>query len=151
MNLEQHSNLRRNLLAFGWAKVQVHCFIVGHTGVMLQDNANHLISLGISPSRVGPFLNSIAVASLRKLCAILSCFPVNQPVPANVSLVTVQVSHPPPAQEPSLPPPIAVSPAQTLHLPDRSDVPQLPLQPPSQLVSPPNLQLNILCASALTS
>ena len=140
--LEQHSDLRRNLLAFGWAKVQVHCFIVGHTGVMLQDNANHLISLGISPSRVGPFLNNIAVASLRKSCAILSCFPVNQPAPADVSLVTVQVSHPPPAQHPPLPPPTAVSPAPTLHLPGQSDVSQLPSQPPSQPVSPPNLQLH---------
>ena len=51
---------------------------MANTGVMLQDNANHLISLGISPSRVGPFLNSIAVASLKaKSCAILSYFPVN--------------------------------------------------------------------------
>ena len=91
--------------------------MVGHTGVMLNDNASHLISLGISPSRVGPCLNAIAAASLCKSCAILSCFPVNQHVPANALpiyiAVQVQVSRPPSTQRPPLPPPTVVSPAQT--------------------------------------
>ena len=80
--LEQHSQLRRNLLDFGWVNVRMHAFVVGHTGVMLASNADVMTALGISPICVGPFLTNLALTSLQKSCAILSCFPSLQPMPA---------------------------------------------------------------------
>ena len=45
---DQHRRLRQNLLSYGWWRVYVHVFIVGHTGVMSQANADILQELGVS-------------------------------------------------------------------------------------------------------
>ena len=36
IKLDQHHILRQNLISYGWGRVYVHDFIVGHTGVMSQ-------------------------------------------------------------------------------------------------------------------
>ena len=75
IKLDQHCQLRQNLLSYGWGRVNVHAFIVGHTGVMSQANDDILQELGISSPSIDSVLADLAVSSLQKSCAILSCFP----------------------------------------------------------------------------
>ena len=103
--LEQHAQLCRNLASYGWVNVRMHAFVVGHTGVMLADNASAMTSLGVSPARVGPFLADLAITSLRKSCAILSCFPTAhvEPVRPDAVHVAPLPEAPSPEQPPSPP------------------------------------------------
>ena len=103
--LEQHSELCRNLSAFGWVNIRMHAFVVGHTGVMLAANGDLLTALGISSPRVGPFLAELAIASLQKSCAILSCFPFSQSAPALPAAVppVLPTTH---IEMPHAPPPV---------------------------------------------
>lgn len=101
--LQQPQQLKDILLNFGWRTVHLHTFIVGHTGVMLTRNADILADMRVAPSRVGPFLDKLAVDSLRKSHAILSCFP-SANLPASASTSAGPPSQPPP---PSLHLPLA--------------------------------------------
>ena len=84
--LDQHERLVSNLRRSGWREVRLHAFIIGHTGVMRQDNVDILRELGVSPSRVGPFLSHLAVTSLLKTTGILSSFPPLQTAPLHEAL-----------------------------------------------------------------
>ena len=57
--LDQHADLRRNLLAHRWVNVHIHVFVLGHTGVMRSHSATSLTELGIDPCRVTPFLSAL--------------------------------------------------------------------------------------------
>ena len=46
IKLDQHRQLRQNLLSYGWGRASVHAFIVGHTGVMSQAKVDILQELG---------------------------------------------------------------------------------------------------------
>ena len=72
---DQHRQLCTNLLNFGWVNVNLHCFVIGHTGSMLTLNARILARLGISSHRIPAFLSEQAIDGLRKSAAILACFP----------------------------------------------------------------------------
>ena len=65
----------QNLISYGWGRIYVHAFIVGHTGVMGQANAHILQELGVSFPNIDSVLANLAVSSLQKSCAIRSCFP----------------------------------------------------------------------------
>ena len=71
----KHRQLRQNLLSYGWGSVNVLAFIMGHTGVMSQANADILQELGVSFPSIDSVLADLAVSSLQKSCAISSCFP----------------------------------------------------------------------------
>ena len=75
ISADQHRVLRQILISYGWGQVYVHAFIVGHTGVMSQANADILQDLGVSFPDIDSMLTNLAVSSLQKSCAILSCFP----------------------------------------------------------------------------
>ena len=144
--LQQHSQLCRNLSAFGWANVHPHCFIVGHTGVMLNGNAALLTGLGVTPSRVGPFLVDLAVASLRKSCAILSCFPSGLSVPDTAMPLANPAT---PSDSASARPPALALPSSPPNLPSLPLNPQLHSQLPPLLPQPPNLRLHPQLNSSL--
>ena len=67
----QHERLCRCLADAGWSNVELHLFIVGHTGVMGWDNAQALLDLGVPPSQVQPVLEAIAVMGCRYSCEML--------------------------------------------------------------------------------
>ena len=90
---EQHAQLRRNFLDFGWQKVSIHVFVIGHTGVMREANASLLIELGVLPDRVSPFLCGLSVSSLQKSCAILSCFPALRSESTQSGEAQAELSH----------------------------------------------------------
>ena len=75
VKIQQHSQLRSNLLSYGWGSVWIHAFIVGHTGIMCRVNAEILRDLGVPDVGIKAMLSSLAVESLQKSAAILSCFP----------------------------------------------------------------------------
>lgn len=85
--LEQHAERCSNLQVFGWQNDRLQIFVIGHTGVMRmrQDNANMyctiLARLGVLPHRMTPFHFDLAIQSLRKSCAIMSCFPSAKAMP----------------------------------------------------------------------
>ena len=66
---EQHQQLRANLMASGWVRIKLHCFVIGHTGTMLTTNAGILAELGISSRRI-PTLRSFL--SQQVLCIYTS-------------------------------------------------------------------------------
>ena len=71
---DQHRDLIRNLRDMGWQHVQLHVFVVGHTGVMRAVNAEILMALGVHANLVTPFLTRLAVDSLSRSCGILNLF-----------------------------------------------------------------------------
>ena len=99
-----------NLQAFGWARVQQHQLIIGHTGVMLCDNMAALQALGVCSQRVKAFLQELSLASLQKSCAILACFPYNSTLASPVQMrpsLPNPPSAPPPDSATAHPPPAA--------------------------------------------
>ena len=70
----QHERLCRCLAEAGWSNVELHLFIVGHTGVMCLDNAQALLDLGVPPSRVQPALKAIAVVGCKYSCEMLRAY-----------------------------------------------------------------------------
>ena len=128
----------------------MHAFIVGHTGAMRSDNAVILRELGISPSRVGPFLSELAVSSLQKSCAILSCFP-SAPRPGAVAAGVTPASRPSPDFPPPEPSASAhhqpASPQPSMHAPHAPAF----ATPFSLASSPPTFPVPTLHANAAAS
>ena len=100
----QHAQLCSNLKAFGWAQVQQHQLIIGHTGVMLCDNMAALQALGVCSQRIKAVLQELSLASLQKSYVILACFPYDI---TSTSPVQMRPSLPDP---PSTPPPDSAHP-----------------------------------------
>ena len=149
----QHQQLCINLSAFGWAHVRQHQFIVGHTGVMLTENVVALQALGINASRVDPFLRRLAVSSLQKSTAILSCFPscaeVAQP-PASSTDYTDASQQPP--RDPSQPAQISSRSQSsiTLHVHAPTSFPPASASPTALNVQQPHQHAHCLPPSQLT-
>ena len=77
--LEQHADLCRHLSTFGWQNYKLNIFVVGHLGVIRQDNAHAgivLTYLGIPSHIVTPFLSELVSSSLHKSCASCPAFPL---------------------------------------------------------------------------
>ena len=99
-----------NLKACGWAQVQQHQLIIGHTGVMRCDNMAALQALGVCSQHVKAFLRKLSLASLQKSCAILACFPYNSTLASPVQMrpsLPNPPSAPPPDSATAHPPPAA--------------------------------------------
>ena len=99
--LDQHADLRRNLLAYGWVNVQIHVFVLGHTGVMRSHSATSLTELGIDPCRVTPFLSALAIAGLYRSVGILGMFPSLRSL--NLARPSSCPTSPRPSRRPSAP------------------------------------------------
>ena len=81
----QHERLCRNLAEAGWSNVQLHLFIVGHTGVMGLDIAQTLLDLGVPPSQVQPALEAIVFMGCKCSCELLKAYwrgPADASVPS---------------------------------------------------------------------
>ena len=119
VKLDQHDQLRRNLMAYGWVNVQVHPVIIGHTGVMRSATASVLTAVGVHPCVIGPFLSELAITSMLKSCAILLCFPsastaISQGSPDSPSVPDAPSPNQPSAQR-TLPSTIALLPDANPH------------------------------------
>ena len=133
VKLDQHEQLRRNLLAYGWADVRVHPIIIGHTGVMRATTAAIMSTLGLPPRQVDVFLCELAIASMLKSCAILTCFP-------NASSSTPSTDGPSDAPSPHPP-----------STPPANPMPFVTALPPASDLPPPSNQPSVLLPSALRS
>ena len=74
MKTRQHQQLCSLLREAGWHDVVLHIFVIGHTGVMGNDNHGILEALGIPPSQLKDALRHVAALGCRFSCDMLKAF-----------------------------------------------------------------------------
>ena len=75
----QHQQLCQLLHDAGWRDVVLHIFVVGHTGVMGNDNRGILEALGVRPAMLADCLHQVAILGCRFSCDMLKAFWQNRP------------------------------------------------------------------------
>ena len=75
----QHQQLCHLLHDAGWHDDVLHIFVVGHTGVMGNDNRGILEALGVRPAMLAECLHQVAIPGCRFSCDMLMAFWHNRP------------------------------------------------------------------------